>query len=439
MAKMEEMVKLIHDLKEEIEKLKTDGELKELIEKTRKEFELKLAEVARKAPDVGNDNVKAVTKEDLEAKSADPFVKRCQEIWDKAMIAAALTKKSPFETKVWEALSKQYPEETKALSAGVAGSGADFVPTGYSRRLWEDLVLSLNVASLHEVIDMPTNPYKFPVSMVDAVAYLVPESTTDVQASNEKAPATSFTTAEFTLTAKKLGTRIVISEELNEDALVSVLDIVQRRITRALQEAIENAIINGDDSATPIDADLTSASDPRKAFKGYRALAPSSANVDFGGVLNGDNILTLRSKMGKYGIKPDDIAMIVSIQTYYKLLNLKDANGNPLVITRDKYGAQATVFTGELGKIFGIPIIVSPFVREDLNTSGVYDGVTTTSTIVILVNKGGFVIGNRRELTLKVVEYQDWDQRGITAFLRIAFNTPFAGKEVVAVGYNIPA
>jgi len=444
-AKTEELMKLIHDLKEEVQKTRNDNELKELIDKTREEFEKKLAEVARKAPSLGQDfePVRPVSKEDLESDVADPFVKKCQEIWDKAMLAGSLLNKSPFETKVWHKLSKQYPMETKALSESVAGSGAEFVPVGYSRRLWEDIVLNLRVASLHEVVDMPTNPYTFPVSLVDARAYLVPESTTDVQASSEKSPATKFTTASFTLNAKKLGTRIVLSEELNEDSLVNMIDLTHRRIVRALQEAIENALINGDNSATPIDADLTNANDPRKAFKGYRALAPATAKVDFGGALDGDKLIALRAAMGKYGINPEDLALIVSVKTFYKLLNLKDTAGNVLVATREKYGPQATVFNGELGKIFGVPIIVSPFVREDLQPDGTYVDPSTLSsppppaTVVIMVNRNGFVIGNRRQLTVKVVMYPDWDQIGITAFLRIAFNTPFAGKEVVAIGHNI--
>jgi len=53
-----------------------------------------------------------------------------------------------------------------------------------------------------------------------------------------------------------------------------------------------------------------------------------------------------------------------------------------VVRTVDKYGQFATVLNGELGKIDGIPVIVSEKIRENLNASGVYDGTTTTKTLL---------------------------------------------------------
>lgn len=434
--KYEELLKMVKEIQEQIQN-KPESDVEELINKVREEFEQKLVEVAQKAPLVGDD-IPSFSPELLKFKAADSFVERCQDVWDKALMAAQLTGKKVTETSVWKFLEKQYPTETKALATSLAGAGQELVPVGYSRRLWDELMLKLSIAGLHEVVNMPTNPYKFPVAMVDTSAFLVSESTSVNQASTEKIPASSVSTAEFTLNAKKLATRIPLSEELREDSLIDVLDLVQRRVIDAIKRAIENAIINGDDSASPIDADLTDATDPRKAFSGYRKIGAGNT-VDLAGSVTAEGLMAIRAAMDKYGIDPMQLVFIVSPKTYFKLITLKDSSGNNVVVTREKYGPEATIVTGELGKVFGIPIIVSQFVREDLNASGVYDASTTGSyTAIIAVHKPSFVIGNRRELQVKIVNYVEWDQVSVSAFTRIAFGTPWANRPVVAVGVNIP-
>ncbi len=431
--KMDELYKMISEVKEAL-KNKTSVEVDEIVNKVKDEFEAKLAELARKSEPASD--VAPFTPEMLKMKTSDPFVERCQEIWDKAVMAAQLTNKPVTETTYWKVAEKQFPAETKALAAGAAGAGAELVPVGYSRRLWEELMLKLAVAGLHEVVNMPTSPYKFPVAMVDAQAFLVPESTSADQAAADKIPDSQFSTAEFTLDAKKIATRIPLSEELREDSLIDVLGLIQRQVIDAVKRAIENAIINGDDSGTHMDGDVTSATDPRKAFKGYRKIGEGN-KVDFGGALDGDKFIALKSAMDKYGVDPDNMAWVVAPAIYFKMLALKDSSGNPLVITRDKYGAQATVITGELGRLFGSPIVVSQFVRTDLNNTGVYDGTTTDKSVVIAVHAPSFVIGNRRDLQVRVTRYVEWDQQSVSAFTRIAFGTPWVGKPVVALGVNV--
>jgi hypothetical protein len=80
-----------------------------------------------------------------------------------------------------------------------------------------------------------------------------------------------------------------------------------------------------------------------------------------------------------------------------RFLTLYDtASGQPIVLTRDKMGERATLFTGTFGELFGRPIVVSREIREDLNASGIYDGVTKTKTIVLHVNRQCFKGGERR-------------------------------------------
>jgi len=139
--------------------------------------------------------------------------------------------------------------------------------------------------------------------------------------------------------------------------------------------------------------------------------------------------------MGKYGVNPNNLAWIAGVRVFHKLLSL------PEVLTVDKYGANATILTGELAKLDGIPIIVSEFIREDLNASGVYDGVTTNRTILPLVYRPAFLYGDRRTITLRVSQelYMETDQDVAIATQRLDFQPvqDAASEPVVGLGYNI--
>ncbi len=111
------------------------------------------------------------------------------------------------------------------------------------------------------------------------------------------------------------------------------------------------------------------------------------------------------------------------------------------VLTLEKYGPRATILTGELGRLDGAPLIVSEYVRQDLNASGVYDGVTTNRTLALTVNRNAWLSGIRRTPTVKILQelYAESDQLGIIASVRRAFAArfPTATEPIVALHYNL--
>ena len=137
--------------------------------------------------------------------------------------------------------------------------------------------------------------------------------------------------------------------------------------------------------------------------------------------------------MGVYSVNPNQLAWVVGISTYNQMLSLGE------VTTVDKYGSQATILKGELGRFDGIPVIVSEYIREDLNASGVYDGNTTDKTIVILVRRDGFVYGDRRSVTLEVDRSIKAQTIDLVATQRVAFAPRYyaSSEKIVGIGYNI--
>lgn len=272
---------------------------------------------------------------------------------------------------------------------------------------------------------MPSDPFKVPALTASATAKLGAE--------NAAPTATQPTTAQATLDAKKLITVCQLSYELEEDSVVAMLPVIKSDIVSALAEGIENAAINGDDSATHQDADVTATDDVRKAWKGYRKLALSAAKVDLA-TFNIANLRAIRKAMRKYGVDQNQLAWIAGISVYNQMLSLSE------VTTVDKYGPNATVLAGELAKLDGIPVIVSEFVREDLNATGVYDGTTTTKTIVLLVRRDGFLYGDRRTVLIETDKDVKAQTTDVVASQRIAFAQrilPATSERIVGLGYNI--
>jgi HK97 family phage major capsid protein len=324
----------------------------------------------------------------------------------------------------------------KGLSTGGSATGLEFIPTNFSAQLIDKWRLALRVPSLFDRISMPTKVYKLPLEGIDPITFFVAENTSDNLVDNTThIPPSTPGTANITFTAKKLALRTVWSEESDQDSIINMGDYARNKIGQALANGDEDVDINGDTAGT-MDSDSGTAGHRRLAWSGLRKLTNAGAKVDFGNVDTAwlTNLRAMRMKLGKYGVQPSQLALIVSVKGYLKML----AN-IPEIQTLDKYGGQAVILTGELGRIDGIPIIPSEFVREDLNASGVFDNVTTDRTIVILVNRNQFMHGDRSLMTLRSYEAPLSDQLYAIAKHRLDFQTVegSASVNVVSVGFNV--
>lgn len=325
----------------------------------------------------------------------------------------------------------------KALSTGTSGSGSEWIPVGYSPRLYEKARLMLKVAALFEVIPMTTNTLKPPVQTADATAYLIPENTAD---DGTKFTASTPTTSNFTLTSKKIAARIVVSDEADADSIVNMMDFTERNIAQAIANGIENAIINGDTTSPHQDSNVTSAVDVRKAWKGLRKLASDkSATITFS---NADPTVTLMrtvlTTMGApYAVKWPELAWVVSATSYLLLLSEMITKDNPQLMRLMPSGV--SLIPGQIAEVFSSPMIVSEFQQSDLNASAVYDGSTTDRSTMQLVYRPGFVIGMRTAgVQISRIIDEETDQIKIVAKQRADFQDVYgSGEKSVASGINI--
>lgn len=359
-------------------------------------------------------------------------VEQFQRASDELVIIAAALGVNPRETAYF---TEEYLPSLRAMDSTTAAEGDEFVPTELSPSLIERVNLDLQVAALFPEIDMPTQPYEVPGKAVSRVRLgSHAEQTADTGQTKFKVVTPG--TRKVTLTAKKFAGEALFSKELDEDGIIPILPFIQEELEDYLAADLEDAHINGDAQGAHFDSDTTATDDPRKAIDGLRQHTQAGAKTDAANAALTPAMLRInRKKMGKYGIKIGDLAHILGMASYVDLLGATD------VQTVDKYGPQATILTGELGKVGGVPLIVSEYVRQDLNATGVYDGTTTNRTIAITVNRKGFLRGSRRGLTVEVYRelYAESDQDAVAVTVRKAFEPrfPVASQLIVSQHYNV--
>lgn len=318
----------------------------------------------------------------------------------------------------------------RALDVDTAAEGGNWVPTGIGADLHEKVRAAGRVAALFARIDLPTNPWKWPLEGADATAYRVAEPTTDTET---KVAASTPGTLAATFDAEIFGARTLVSRSLDADSALAILPYMRRKLVQAFVDAEEKAILDGDADGTHQDGDVSGTADARTAWDGLRkrALANASAATT---TTSAANLGAIRALMGKWGINPADLAYIVGVSAMHDII--LDSN----VLTVDKMGPNATILNGQIGALYGIPIVVSEHVRENLNASGVYDAITTNKTYNLCVNRQEWVMGQRMALDIEVDDsiYRETFQRVLVGFQREDFQSvgETSGDDT-AVGYNV--
>ena len=325
-----------------------------------------------------------------------------------------------------------------ALDPDDVTSTANWVPTIMSSDLREKIMLECKVGALFEHIQFsgPGKTLDIPVDLTDAVADLIPETTAHPPLYSTSDPyglGQVFVDDKVSLTPAKHRSRFIFSGELSEDAVVPIVAVVRARIARTLANGEEDCWINGQKTAS-ID---TGGAAPgtysiRKASDGLRYVCSAGVGnslVDAGSDnLAYADIMAARAKMGELGVNPSDLAVIVSPSGYMQLLKIAE------VLTADKFGDRATIFSGALAAVGGIPVVVSRYIPEDMNASGIRDATTTTQTIAIVVNRRAWVAAEKRDITIESVRLPQTDQTDVIAMRRLDLKGVFSSAAAISAG-----
>lgn len=290
----------------------------------------------------------------------------------------------------------EYEEVAKAIYSTGTGTGDEWVPTVFSNQVQERIDLETTIWQGLPEIQIPQGAESLTLPVTTSTrgsVYLQGQPITDNPAQYRvSTPGTD----NLLIAPVTLASRNVVTQHMAEDSAAPVLDWMLNEMVVNFSRAYDDACVNGDTTATHQDSDVTDPTDHRKAWEGFREIAADiSTTLDLSTAISTAEVNSLRKLMGVYGINPKDLRLGCSMSGYIALLNLAETQ------TVDKFGPNATVVTGELAKINGCPIIVSEFVRDNMNASGVYDGSTTTRTGFVMWNVRGFARATKRELRVQ--------------------------------------
>jgi len=279
---------------------------------------------------------------------------------------------------------------------------------------------------------MPTNPSDIPANLSDPTVYKVSE--------NAAPPSSDEGTQKMTLSAVKLAAKVNFTEELVEDSIIPILPEIRTSIARAMAQAVDAVLVNGDTTTGTANISYYGSSITSThrylVFDGLRhqGLVDNTAGKSDLGALTVADFATLMGQLGKYATRPSNCAFITDIYTYLKALSLDEFE------TVDKYGPSATIMNGELGKVYGIPVIITEELgKTDSNGYINATAASNTTGSIVLVHKPSWLIGFKRQMDIELDRDADKDAYNLYCRIRIAFidfGTSSSATHV-AVGYNV--
>ena len=321
------------------------------------------------------------------------------------------------------------------------GFGDEWVPDLWSKQIWNKARQDNTILPLFQTVEMPSNPFELPIEGTDPTVYFVPETTDEAHlslGSGNPIPDSKIGTGKVTLNAKKLALRVGFSSELVEDAVIPVLNIYREQAVRAIADAMDNVLLNGDTTSAAtgnINSDHTTPSATEKylSMDGLRHLPLVDTTANAVDMSNGAPTLAKMREArftmaGKYSARPSDLAWVVDSGTYAALLNISE------FLTMDKAGPLATAQTGQIGFVDGIPVYVSaemPLTEAD----GKVGGGTNDRGQAVCVYRPGWYVGYRRRIAVSVDYLSYYDSYQLTATVRLAFVR--FDTDVASALYNI--
>lgn len=271
-----------------------------------------------------------------------------------------------------------------------------FLQTVNSRFYFEEYEIPYILADEFDVVpmDAPT------VNVPGDLGFLEGREETDVATFSEQAT----TQANFVVNSRNNVTHVKISEDLMSDSAPKHIEKLRRDVLRGNARAFERCIVNGDTTIlTSVRGDGHQDTDTRalalnmtfaKAFDGFRKKA-FAADTAFGAGTfvhphGGDTasklmFAKLLEMAGKMASEKDDLRYILPQSVETQLVT----GAIPELFTAFAFGGMASNVSGRVPPVFGIKSVTSPFMREDLNASGVYQS-GQTQTAVLLIKKSRY-------------------------------------------------
>lgn len=365
------------------------------------------------------------------------------------------------ELEAGEYMSTDEPKNARTLQRGVGKRAMDTAESGYGNQivgaqyvgtLWEGARREARIAPLLNTFEMLHPTAYVPVEADIPEMLYVSEST----ASNSSNYTTSKTGSNrVTVSAAKFVIHQMWSGELNEDSFLPFVPYLRRQSEFSMGHYMDSLILNGDTTNAGtgnINSDDADPADTKHylAFDGIRhaGIVDNTANkASLGGAISASAISAISGRMiddtylmdWGHPRVAEDLVHVTDPRTADAIRLLDE------VLTVDKYGPQATILTGELGRIFGHPIITSQAMTR-YDTDGKYTTTSPTTNSVYgsiaSFNVNGVVLGWRRRVQVEMERVIGTDQMRVVYSMRAGLGRfsptgAASGIEWADVLYNI--
>lgn len=328
----------------------------------------------------------------------------------------------------------------EAMTSVYANYGDELVPTLLSSVVWYHMMLEAKVLNALRRFEMPSQPFDYPKitsgPTFRKVAELEDQANFSVHAS--VIPSSKIGTDKVTFSAGKIGALVLGSNELFEDSAINMMNVWSTQVMRQAASAIDYVLLNGDEAATVanishIGTDPTgTAYDKILVLNGLRKIAVGNSDTASQTSISVDSPLALRELMGTrgiFGIYPRDLVIVADPAVYYDVVALDTFE------SLADMGPQATLLTGMVGAIKGVPIIVADEL-EATNASGqIEDSHDSTLGSYLVVNTANLMVGYRRPVEMETFKVPGADGWALDVTVRLDVQEMEAGQ--VAYGYNV--
>ena len=308
-----------------------------------------------------------------------------------------------------QAIAARAPQSVKRIFTDSSGVGAEWVPDPMLAQLERTVTAERRVAALFQTMPMNSKNVILPFLTTGFRPYLKGQAASDDPA---QYTSSSLTTAQRTFAAVGLAVRAQIDEDASEDSIIDSMGLIREELVRAIVDGEEDCIINGDTAGTHQDtisgwnirsrwgaSGLGGSDDHRRSWIGLRARATDVSNTTDRATFSFATFQADRGSLDSPLGLAGDLVCITSIEAM--LVTISKISE---VIKVNEYGPLATIRTGQLGDLGGVPIVLSDFVDKELNASGVYDDSTKTKTGAVLANTTRFKLMERRGTSVELAK-----------------------------------
>jgi HK97 family phage major capsid protein len=345
-------------------------------------------------------------------------------------------------------LLKTGPSFVQRVFSDVSTSGAEWIPDITLPMFEKQLRQELRVESLFQHIPVSTQTVKLPYLSGGARPYISGVITTDDPA---MFTASSISTTDRTIDQVTMAVRTIISDEAQEDALFDMLPLLSQELVMSMLDGSEDALINGDTTATHQDtiaswntrslwgaSGLGGSSDHRRSQMGLRAHAVDISNAtDRSATQTYAGFLAGRATLKAPCSNMQQLACIVSPEHFLAKIVQYDQ-----VATVDKMGDLAAVIAPPgrmqpIAFIAGEPIYLSEFMTPDLNASGLFDNVTLDYTGMLHVQTSRFKVFERRGNRTEIVRDGTRGINHVVVTRRFCFKAIGGTEKAVEYSYKL--